>query len=742
MDLFGDMMEAVTGVDLAEEVLDLGGSAIGAVARSDFGGIDGDDLLLGLGVGVVAAGVAGMGVLMMQHLDLLNQSGGHLDKRMAELPYQVNGNLKPCIGLFIGCRYPGSSAELAGCTNDLKQAIQTCQKLLGVRFKAIYIGVDDGTREDFFDIQDRQNIRVELFYPNRRNMESYYVRVLQEAAQDSFIWLHFSGHGGNQRDENGDEDDGRDETVIPSDYERNGVIVDDWLHDQIVQRNPDVSMVACFDCCHSGSMLDLEGWEQSKVVCMSGCQDDQTSADCSPSDPTKGAYGAFTTCLSRAILNMREESDNPMDINLDELESAVNHEIKELRCSQCSNITLSRTDIQSLGQVMYLPPQYQQNHVTYDQLPQSNFAYNPSAPPANNNQAPPANNYQMQSAPSGPSHYPMQQPAPQVNPAQMYLGRWERTKKPGKLAGTVQGNVIVLPDGERQNWSLRGQTLHTTAGYRANIVGNEMRWSDGDVWARPRGWQPPRPAVGPPSGPPPSTSSYSVGPPAGAPPPNQPYGAPQQPSHNPNYAVGPPSGPPPQNQPYGASQPNYGVTSVPQHQPYRPNVGPPSGAPPPSQPYGAQQQYRPPTNQPYGARPPQQSYGMTSVPQGNQYRPPQQQSAPYGAAPNVGPPTGRPPMNQPYGAQPPRPAYGAPPQQNYNPYGAPPQQQQYRPPNQSYTPGPPQGAPPPNQPYAQQTGGSAPYGASAQYGRQNTPQQYGRPPQQQYQNQYQNQYRR
>jgi len=320
----------------------------------------------------------------------------------------------------------------------------------------------------------------------------------------------------------------------------------------------------------------------------------------------------------------------------------------------------------------------------------------------------------------------------------MYLGRWERKKKPGKPAGTIQANVIVLPDGERQNWSLRGNTLHTTAGFTADIVGNEMHWSDGDVWIRPRGWQPPRPAhvgppmgapppnqpyrpqvgppsgappsnqpyrpqVGPPSGPPPPNNPYGVGPPAGAPPPNQPYGAPQQPAQNPNYAAtAPPSGPPPQNQPYGVSQPNYGM----QNQPYRPNVGPPAGAPPPSQPYGAQQPYRPP----------QQSYGMTSVPQGNQYMPQQQQqSAPYGAAPLT---TG-PPMNQPYGAQPPRPNYGAPPpQQNYNPYGAPPQQQQYRPPNQAYASGPPQGAPPPNQPYAQQSGGSAPYGASAQYRRQ------------------------
>ena len=44
-------------------------------------------------------------------------------------------------------------------------------------------------------------------------------------------------------------------------------------------------------------MLDLNGRENSKVIAFSGCQDDQTSADLSPADPKKGAYGAFTTCF-------------------------------------------------------------------------------------------------------------------------------------------------------------------------------------------------------------------------------------------------------------------------------------------------------------------------------------------------------------------------------------------------------------------------------------------------------------
>ena len=44
-------------------------------------------------------------------------------------------------------------------------------------------------------------------------------------------------------------------------------------------------------------MLDLTGRENSRVIALSGCQDNQTSADCSPADASKGSYGAFTTCF-------------------------------------------------------------------------------------------------------------------------------------------------------------------------------------------------------------------------------------------------------------------------------------------------------------------------------------------------------------------------------------------------------------------------------------------------------------
>ncbi len=57
-------------------------------------------------------------------------------------------------------------------------------------------------------------------------------------AGDSLL-LHFSGHGSQKRDTDGDEEDGMDETICPMDYERAGVIVDDELFEvgSTVQRH-------------------------------------------------------------------------------------------------------------------------------------------------------------------------------------------------------------------------------------------------------------------------------------------------------------------------------------------------------------------------------------------------------------------------------------------------------------------------------------------------------------------------
>ncbi|MFS7969049.1 hypothetical protein Hanom_Chr09g00804591 [Helianthus anomalus] len=120
---------------------------------------------------------------------------------------------------------------------------------------------------------------------------------------DSLVF-YYSGHGSQQRDPTGDEVDGYDERLCPMDFETKGMIIDDEINATIVKPIPHgVKLHAIIDACHSGTMLDLpflcrmhrngrykwedhnppmghfKGTNGGEVICFSGCDDHQSSAD-------------------------------------------------------------------------------------------------------------------------------------------------------------------------------------------------------------------------------------------------------------------------------------------------------------------------------------------------------------------------------------------------------------------------------------------------------------------------------
>jgi hypothetical protein len=65
------------------------------------------------------------------------------------------------------------------------------------------------------------------------------------------LFFHFSGHGSQQRDPTGMEEDGKDETILPVDFQRAGQITDTELHRVMAAPLPEgVVLHAVFDCCH------------------------------------------------------------------------------------------------------------------------------------------------------------------------------------------------------------------------------------------------------------------------------------------------------------------------------------------------------------------------------------------------------------------------------------------------------------------------------------------------------------
>jgi len=82
--------------------------------------------------------------------------------------------------------------------------------------------------------------------------------LVSDAQPNDSLFFHYSGHGGQTEDLDGDEDDGYDEVIYPLDFEINGHIVDDLMHDLMVKPlPPGCRLTAIFDSCHSGTALDL-----------------------------------------------------------------------------------------------------------------------------------------------------------------------------------------------------------------------------------------------------------------------------------------------------------------------------------------------------------------------------------------------------------------------------------------------------------------------------------------------------
>ncbi|TGJ81857.1 hypothetical protein E0Z10_g6924 [Xylaria hypoxylon] len=155
--------------------------------------------------------------------------------------------------LLIGVNYFGQDAALAGCINDTKNLFAFLTENHGYK------------REDTIILTDDQ--RDAVLQPTKANIIRAMQWLVKDAQPNDSLFLHFSGHGGQTKDLSGDEDDGFDEVIYPVDFKQAGHIVDDDLHSIVVKPLvAGVRLTAIFDCCHSGSALDLPYLYSTKGV--------------------------------------------------------------------------------------------------------------------------------------------------------------------------------------------------------------------------------------------------------------------------------------------------------------------------------------------------------------------------------------------------------------------------------------------------------------------------------------------
>mmetsp|Transcript_5934 Transcript_5934/g.10274 ORF Transcript_5934/g.10274 Transcript_5934/m.10274 type:complete len:342 (-) Transcript_5934:249-1274(-) len=145
--------------------------------------------------------------------------------------------------VLIGINYVGTNAELRGCWND----VEAMNNWL----------VKQGFKEGPESLKILQDDGFHLS-PTSANIMAAFKWLGDGARAGDSLFVHYSGHGGQMKDDDGDEEDGLDETIIPVDYKQAGQIRDDKILKNLVCPLPeDVCLTVVMDCCHSGTVLDL-----------------------------------------------------------------------------------------------------------------------------------------------------------------------------------------------------------------------------------------------------------------------------------------------------------------------------------------------------------------------------------------------------------------------------------------------------------------------------------------------------
>jgi hypothetical protein len=228
--------------------------------------------------------------------------------------------------LLIGCNYKNSSYALKGCINDVSNIKQVLTTSYG--FDNITFMTDDTPLK-----------------PNKENILAAIKQLLSNANCGDILFLSFSGHGTNVH-----EKDRLDEVIMTIDFD---YITGDELNSLIRGHlKKDVTLFALFDCCHSGTILDLryqyldstsvnKNTENIKnletegnVIMISGCMDRQTIA---------GAYIKSTRSYQGGITwAFLETLHNNPDTTWGELLTTMRYYLKMASYSQIPQLSCGK----------------------------------------------------------------------------------------------------------------------------------------------------------------------------------------------------------------------------------------------------------------------------------------------------------------------------------------------------------------------------------------------------------------
>lgn len=232
-----------------------------------------------------------------QNLQQLNKKR---DADIALVNASLNNRTK---ALLVGIDYKGTPFQLNGCINDVTSITQF---LLTKNIKS----------NEIYSLTDNTSLK-----PTKTNILNSFTKMLKDASGGDQLVFFYSGHGSTVNKAKPNVFEKFDDVLLTIDFD---YIVDDELN-AVIQANlkPGVKLFVLFDCCHSGTMLDLKynyaldssmniivdttsSDTQSEVYYISGCKDEQTSEESFINSKTQGALTwAFLQTVSNTSYNIQ-----------------------------------------------------------------------------------------------------------------------------------------------------------------------------------------------------------------------------------------------------------------------------------------------------------------------------------------------------------------------------------------------------------------------------------------------------
>jgi len=217
--------------------------------------------------------------------------------------------------ILFGLEYLGRPGELKGCKRDAEEFANFLKEKKAYDNVKVYSS-DHETGAQF------------MIY----KMYHLAIKTWQTPIQE--VCIFYSGHGSSIPDYNRDEFDGKDECLIPTDYQRAGVITDDLLKRVFRYFHPNTNVVFVCDACHSGSMCDLKykydpltklssiahnsSKCKARITSISGCKDDQVSYVGFNLRGENQRRSVLTTLLLKTIDDERKTSIHDVSVTLNE----------------------------------------------------------------------------------------------------------------------------------------------------------------------------------------------------------------------------------------------------------------------------------------------------------------------------------------------------------------------------------------------------------------------------------------